>query len=212
VRKNYHSAWLTFNSERSTVSAARSFLHETRLAALTFGGRNAQRIGAYAARFERALLTSRVGRSLLLPAGRIAASKPFMSALVVAGAVVEAGNAYFDSRAESQSGKVLNGALAGIGQAGIMASGPLAVADLVMPKGYKPSEVIRATANVATAGYEYLRLHDTKPLDDFHRRSMAGAHSKVFQAASEAGAYWSKHGVTGTMREFADSVRWWVAN
>ena len=72
-----------------------------------------------------------------------------------------------------------------------MANPWVAGADLVVHKGYKPSDLFNGTADELTAIGESVALRDMKPLDELHKRSMEGAHGKVLQAASEAGEFWS---------------------
>ncbi len=211
ARTLYNSVHAAFEAERPFANIARDLLKHARVPVLGSRAGAASEFAKSAMRFETGLRASRIG-SRLLAGGRILASKPVMHGLIVFGAISEAVDGYFDSRAETTAGKLTNAALRGGVGAMSIASAPAFVADLVLPKGYKPSEVLKSTADVATAGVESLLVNDTKPLDDFHRRSMAGAHGKVMQAASLAGEFWSKKGFAGTMSEFADSVKWWVAH
>jgi len=202
---------LAFRAERPFVEKAIRFLGEAK--SLRFGARGmaTARIGKAALALETVLRGSQVGCKLL-SAGRIVTSKAFVNGLVVIGSLGAAVESYQHSGAETQGGKLANAALGGGAGYLTMANPWVAAVDLAAPKGYKPGELYSGTADELTAIGESIALRDMKPLDDLHKRSMAGAHGKVLQAASEAGEFWSKRGFSGGMKEFAYAVRWWVAN
>ena len=66
-------------------------------------------------------------------------------------------------------------------------------------------------SDTGEAAIHALTKHDSRPLDDVHKRSMAGAYGKVLLAASEAGEFWAERGIPGGLKDFADSIRWWVS-
>jgi hypothetical protein len=200
-----------FTSERSAVAGAEKLLRAAAACRGTAQGLMVQRIGQLAATFTMVLSRSRVG-GMLLTAGRISASKPFVRGLVVVGAALEGIAAYQESTAQTQTGKLANAALGAGGGALTMANPYVAAADLVAPKGYKLSEVYRGTAGALTSIGEGLLTGDTRAMDEFHERAMKGAYGKVMAAASEAGEYWAQKGVFGGLREFGDAISWWVSH
>src|SRR5205823_5370807 len=107
------------------------------------------------------------------------------------GAGLEAVASYADSSAQTTTGKVINAGLGGAGGALTMVNPAVAAVDLITPKGYKPSEVFHGTAAVVTVIGEAALTGDTKPLDEFHKKSMEGHYGKIMQASSEAGEYWA---------------------
>jgi hypothetical protein len=219
ARSAFAAATAEFNLERTKVQAANKVLQEYKAAQSLPKGWAAVRAGQAAGKLEAALSSSRVGGKLLT-AGRIVSSKGFTRGLVVVGAAAEGVASYADSTAQTKAGKSANAALgAGLGALS-MANPYVAAADVVAPKGYKLSELFHGTAGVVTAFGETLSSHertregillfDTKPIDDFHKRSMEGHYGKVLQAASEAGEYWANKGIAGGMHEFVESLHWWV--
>jgi hypothetical protein len=252
ARGLYESAKLAFENERPAVAAARAVLsHSKSVPAGLRGGVTAQ-IGTAAFKLEQVLGGSRIG-SKLLATGRIMTSKAFTHGLIAVGAAASAVEAYNTSPAETTRGKVNNAILGGGAGALTMANPWVAAADVLAPKGFKPGELFRGTADALTSIDEafspdgsdaMLNFHrrskegeygkvmqeasgfgdfyaevphailsnDTKPLDEIHKRSMNGAYGKVLQAASEAGEFWADKGLKGGLKEFSDSVRWWVSH
>jgi hypothetical protein len=211
----YRAANIAFEQERTAVNAARVFIQESKAAQTGFRATvqaaASAKLGQAALRLEAALRSSAVG-SKLLTVGKITASKPFVRGLVVVGAAMEGVSSYADSTAETTAGKVANAALGAGSGALLMANPVVAGVDVFMPTGYKPSEVYHGGAGAVTAIGEGFLTKDTKAMDDFHKKSMAGSYGKVMQAASESGEYWAEKGITGGLSEFADAVSWWVSH
>jgi hypothetical protein len=163
-------------------------------------------------KFTAALSQSPVGRSLLV-ANRIILSKPVLNGLLVVGAALDAVAAYQSSPARTQVGKLTNAALAG-GLGFFVAKNPgvAAVDMLLLPEGYKISELYKGTAAALPAIGEGLLAGDTRAMDEFHARAMKGSYAKVMKAASEAGEYWDQKGLRSGLREFEDALRWWVSH
>ena len=86
----------------------------------------------------------------------------------------------------------------------------VAGADLLAPEDYKFSKPYPGTAAALSSIGEGLVTNDSKAMDDFHKRSMAGSYAKVLQAASEAGEFWAQKGISRGLTEFADAVKWWA--
>jgi hypothetical protein len=200
-----------FASERRSVAVAEQLLRGAAASRGTSQGILVLQIGQLSAKFTAVLSGSRVGAALLT-AGRISASKPFVRGLIVVGAALEGVAAYKESTAQTQGGKLTNAALGAGGGALTMVNPYVAVADLVAPRGYKLSEVYRGGAGALSSIGEALLTDDTRAMDEFHRRAMQGAYGKVMVAASEAGEYWALKGVRGGLREFKDSLLWWVSH
>jgi hypothetical protein len=207
----YEAAAAAFTKERGAVRAANIVVREYKSVQSGLKATALVKLGTAAAELEMALNGSRVGR-MLMTTGRVVASKPFTRGLIVIGAGLEAVAGYADSSAQTTAGKVTNAALGGAGGALTMVNPAVAAVDLVVPKGYKPSEVFRGTAGALTVIGEAFLTEDTKPLDEFHKKSMEGHYGKVMQAASEAGEYWADKGIVDGLKEFTDAVRWWVSH
>lgn len=211
AKEAYKAAAAAFKEERAAVRAANVVVLEYKAVQSGLKGTALVKLGAAAAELETALHGSRVGR-MLMTTGRVVASKPFTRGLIVIGAGLEAVAGYVDSSAQTTVGKGVNAALGGAGGALTMINPAVAAVDLVTPKGYKPSEVFRGTAGALTVIGEAFLTEDTKPLDEFHKKSMEGHYGKVMQAASEAGEYWADKGIVDGLKEFTDAVRWWVSH
>jgi hypothetical protein len=140
-------------------------------------------------RFETALRGSQVG-SKLLTVGRIVSSKAFTHGLIVLGATVSAVESYKTSPAESTPGKPANGLLGGGAGALTMANPWVAAADLVLPKGYKPAEHFRGTADAMTAIAESFSTK-SDAMVNFQKHSINGEYGKVMQEASGLGQFFS---------------------
>jgi hypothetical protein len=211
AERAYVEAKAAFEQEKIAARAANTLIGEFRTAQSGAKMMAKLRAGQLAVKFEEALQTSRIG-SGLMKFGKIVASKAFVRGLVVVGSALEAVSSYADSTAQTTGGKVANAAL-GAGSSALLMSVPLvAGADVLTPEGYKLSEIYHGGAGAITAIGEGMLTSDTRAMDEFHKRSMAGHYGKVMQAASEAGEYWADKGFVGGMREFADAVNWWVSH
>jgi hypothetical protein len=210
ARAAFRTAESTFVAERDSVAAAHKVLHEFKLIQDGAQGKALVKLGQSATELESALGASRVG-SALLKVGRVTSSKAFINGLIVVGAACEGIASFTDSTAQTTTGKAANAAL-GAGAGALTMMNPyVAGADILMPEGYKLSEVYHGGAGAVTAIGEGLMKGDTRPMDEFHKRSMEGHYGKVIKAASEAGQYWADKGVVGGFKEFVHAVHWWVS-
>jgi hypothetical protein len=231
ARPALRAAQSEFEAERAAVRAANEALREFKLLQRGIAANAADakvlatlkaaalvKLGEAAAKLETSLAASRVG-SKLLTVGRIISSKTFVRSLVIVGSALEAVASYMDSTARTTGGKVFNTALGAGGGALTMANPWVAIADWAAPNGYKLSEVYHGGAGAVTAFTEGWLTHDTRAMDEFHKRSMQGHYGKVMQAASEAGVYWAEKGIPGGLSgfvhdfsfiEFFHAVNWWT--
>ena len=210
ARGAYNALSLTFEAERSQVAVARQMVSMANWAKLTPHGAAtarwaplAMKLEPYAIRIEHLLKGSQTVRFLT--------SKTATRGLIVVAGAVSAVESYMESPVQTQGGKIANAALGGAAGVLPMLSAPVAAIDLVAPKGYKPSELYHGTADELAAIGEAIITKDSKPLDEVHKRSMEGSYGKVMQVAAEAGEFWDKKGIVGGLKEFGDSVRWWVS-
>jgi hypothetical protein len=217
ARAAYAAAEAAYEREKDAVRAANALLREAKAVEASLRGRGLQqlsyaaklRLGQAALKLETALSTSRVG-GMLLKVGRITSSKPFVRGLVVVGAALEGLSSYLDSTAQTTGGKVVNTALGAGSGALVMANPVVAAVDaLVLPKGYKVSELYHGGAGAVTALGEGLLTGDTRAMDEFHKRSMEGHYGKIMQLSSRAGEYWAEKGIIGGLSEFYHAVKWW---
>ena len=205
---NAHKAFL---AEKDSVAKAGRFMAKYHAASAGPKGAALAAVGKAAARLESALEGSQIGRGLL-STGKLVTSEPFMQGLKVVAMALDGIDGYAESTATTTTGKVANGALAAGSTALLMSVPVVAGADMLAPKGYKPSEVLKGGAGAVTAIGEGVIAGDTRAMGAFHERSKAGEYGKVVQAASEAGDYWNEKGVGGGLSEFADAIRWWVSH
>jgi hypothetical protein len=215
ARQAYHAAQAAFENERKAALTAQKFIQEGKAAQAALKGTAAlksialAKVAEAAVKLESVLRTSAVG-SKLLSIGRITASKPVVRGLIVVGAAMEAVESYTDSTATTTAGKTANALLGAGGGALVMGNPLVAGADLLAPEDYKPSKLYHGTAAALSSIGEGLVTNDSKAMDDFHKRSMAGSYGKVLQAASEAGEFWAYKGISRGLGEFADAVKWWA--
>jgi len=201
ARELYGSMYLRFDAERKSVNEARNLLRYARSLPHGPGGKLAAKLGPAMLKFETALRGSQVG-SKLLTTGRIVSSKAFTNGLLVLGAAVSAVESYRTSPAETTPGKLANGLLGGGAGALTMANPWVAGADMVLPKGFKPGEHFRGTADAVTAiGEEFTANSDA--MINFQKRSMNGEYGKVMQETSGFGQFVSDMvpGVDAILRE-----------
>ena len=85
-----------------------------------------------------------------------------------------------------------------------------AVGDLVLPEGYRPTDISRGGATALSAMAEGAVTGDTRAAEDFQRRSERGDFGKIMQVSSKSGAYWAKHGFTNTVNDFGREFSGWV--
>jgi hypothetical protein len=133
------------------------------------------------------------------------------------GVAATALSAAVQSDASSRTGKVVNGAAAGVltKVAAQALSTPVAVADMVLnvageklvgekmnkaAGGYITGHAISTPANLATAYFEAAR-GDTRALDKFSEKARGGDYGAIYQAAVNAGDYWADHGIVGGLKE-----------
>lgn len=216
ARHAYHAAQSAFENEKTAVLGAQRFIQDGKAAQAALKGAAAlkstalAKVGEAAVKLESVLRTSAVG-SKLLSIGRITASKPVLRGLIAVGAATEAVESYTDSTATTTAGRAANTLLGAGGGALVMGDPVVAGIDLLTPEDYKLSKLYHGTAAALSSIGEGLVTNDSKAMDNFHKRSMAGSYGKVLQAASEAGDFWAQKGVGGGLSEFAESVRWWVS-
>ena len=213
ARSALTAAQKAFAIERPAVAEAEKLLRTAAACRGTTEGVLVQKIGQLTVKFTAALSQSRVGRSLLVT-NRVLLSKPVVNGLLVVGAALDAIAAYQQSPAQTQAGRLTNAALAaGFGvMIGTGKRGRVAIVDAVLPTGYKLSEIYKGTAAALPAIGEGVLAGDTRAMDEFHARAMKGSYNKVMKAASEAGEYWDQKGLRSGLREFEDSLRWWVSH
>jgi hypothetical protein len=211
VRHAFAVAHAEFLKERIAVARASSIAQAARAAQGGSKAIIATKLSHAAADFESALGSSRMGRTLI-KTGRIVTSETFVNGLVLLGAACEGVASYADLTTSPVAGKVAQAAL-GAASAALLMQHPAAVlVDLALPRGYKLSEVYHAGAGAVTVIGTGFLTHDTKPMDEFHQKSIQGSYGKVLQAVSKAGEYWSISGIRGGLGAFAAAVRWWVSH
>jgi hypothetical protein len=206
----YAAAMADFQAERANVAVSSRFVAEYSRSAGSAKGAALAKLGRQSFALEETLQASRMGRGLLAT-GKVIANPHLIHGLMVVGAALDGINGYAESTATTTTGKVANGALAAGSSALLMYVPVVAGADMLVPKGYKPSEVLKGGAGAVTAIGEGVMTGDTRAMEAFHERSKSGEYGKVVQAASEAGDYWAEKGVAGGLSEFADAVRWWLS-
>ena len=212
ARSALTAAQKAFASERPAVAEAEKLLRTAAACRGTTQGVLVQKIGQLTVKFTAALSQSPVGRALLVT-NRVVLSKPVVNGLLVVGAALDAIAAYQQSPAQTQAGRLTNAALAAGFGVLIAKKSPVAIVDaFVLPTGYKLSEIYKGTAAALPAIGEGLLAGDTRAMDEFHARAMKGSYGKVMEAASEAGEYWDQKGLRSGLREFEDSLRWWVSH
>jgi hypothetical protein len=206
--------------ERPAVGAANDFLRaasKLQVTSASARGKALRVLGEAAVRLERALEATRAGR-VAIGLGRVASNPAVAHGLLVIGGVVGAIEGYRDSPATTKAGKVVNGVLAGGGDALVMAHPGVAIADMVVPRGYKPSQHFRGTSTgVSTLGEaavlsitEGPESVSTRGMEAFHERSKAGEYGKVMQLSSEAGDYWADEGIIGGLSDFGREFVDWL--
>lgn len=185
------SARLAYENERPAAETARRLLMES--SDLRFG-RTAgitRKVGEALNKLEPALAKSLVG-SKLLKTGKIITSKAFTHSLIAVGAACAAIETYHDSPAETTPGKIKNALLGGGAGALTMANPVVAAADLLLPKGYKPGELFRGTADALSSIDEAMFSPEpTGAMENFHRRSRDGVYGKAMQEASGFGDFFA---------------------
>lgn len=162
-------------------------------------GKAGLRVGQYASSFAKVLEGSKIGQGFL-KVGKVAAHPAVARALIVIGAAVDGVTGYLDSPAQTQAGKIANGAL-GAGSGALLMSVPaVAVADLVAPEGYKLSEVFKGGAAGITSMAEGAVTGDIRASIEMDARLRRGEYGEVMKEAASAGDFWARHGVEGTFR------------
>lgn len=219
AQKAYFIAKAEFEANRLSASLANKVFMEikaiygvTNLSNVSNTAKNVKlaKLGTTFSNFNKALSKTKAG-SYLLKTGGILKSKSFLRGLTIVAGAAEAWSSYENSPANSTAGKAANTAL-GVGAFALVNKHVgVAVTDMVLPDGWKLSEIFHGTADVVSSYGEAIFADDSRALDTFHKRSMKGSYGKVLQASSEAGEYWHKKGVSGGMKEFVDSIKWWVS-
>jgi hypothetical protein len=217
LKAAYAAAESSYKAEQPAVRAANQFLRAAKVATRTGKGRALLALGKAASRFEVALKTTAAGRKLLGIA-KFVSTPAFAHGVMAVGAAVEAVGGYVESPATTTAGKGVNAVLAGGGGALVMANPAVAVADLLLPHGYKPSEHYRGTAaGAATLGEAAVQSIlegpasvSTAGMEDFHERSKSGHYGHVMQLSSEAGDYWADEGIIGGVQDFAHDFWEWL--
>ena len=159
-----------------------------------------------ASKFSKLAETSKLGQGFM-KVGRAAAHPMVAKSLLVVGAAIDGVNGYLESPAKTQGGKIANGVLSAGGGALLMSVPIVAAADLLIaPDGYKPSEVFKGTAAGLTAIGEGVATGDVRAAMDMNKRLKAGEYGEIMKEASEAGDFWSNHGVGGTFELLWDNL------
>lgn len=223
AKSAYNAALAEFNAERAAVNAAQDLVQHLKYApeaakGLSFRGRVSIGLAQQMRAFEGALGASRLGRGLLA-AGRIAASKGMMRALVFAGSALEGISSCADSTAQTKAGKLVNGVLGAANGYLIMKNPLVAGVDAAIayfaPKGYSLSEALHGSAGALASFGEAVFTHDFEGIDEFHNRSMQGHYGRLLQFAGESGEFWAaqldERGFWGTAGEFVRAMYWWVS-
>lgn len=132
------------------------------------------------------------------------------TALNVAGGVLTGVSQYQNSDAQSTAGRTTSATGAGSLAVAVGARHPyLAAADAaasLLGAPETPSNVLNRSIDTITTVGEGLITGDTRGMENLHQRNLRGDHGPVFQAAAEAGEFWSEHGVVGGLQLFGDAV------
>jgi hypothetical protein len=147
-------------------------------------------------------------------AARIKTAGNAMGKLGTAMSVV---NLYTGSSAETVAGKAVSSLFAG-GSGQLLtsrASGYLLVADLAAMAVEKatglpmdqPSTVVNKAIDTLVTIAESALTWDAKGLETLQARNLAGKNGHIFQAAAEAGEFWSDYGVAGGARQFWNGLK-----
>lgn len=208
----YAEAEAVFRADRAAAGAAGSLLErasQARVAARGLArlkGAAKLKLGESLLNFENTLRGSAIGRGLLTT-GRVVSNPNFVRGLVILGAALEGVAGWIDSNAQTTGGRAANAALAAGGGALVMANPMVAGADVILPKGFKVSEVYQGTAGALTAIGEGIAAGDEAAMAIFHERSKAGDYGQLMQSASEAGDFWAEKGLLGGLSEFLEAVK-----
>jgi hypothetical protein len=198
-RAEYKAAKGAWTANKPLAAEANAFMKNN--SGLKSGGSNPSKVAKGSERFYKALKASQTGRRVL--SGLKVITNPRVTkGLAILGGGLDAVSAYKNSTNRTTEGKVLNGTLAGLGNIAITANPIGAVADLLAPEGYRPSDITRGGSSAISAMVEGAVTGDLRAAQDFHTRSVGGDYGKVMQTASESGAYWAKHGVGNTLKNF----------
>jgi len=162
-----------------------------------------------AQRFKALLNNSAMGRKVV-GGFKVLTNPRVTKGLAILGGSLDAMSAYKNSTNRTTEGKVLNGGLAGLGNIAVTANPVGAVADLVLPEGYRPSDITRGGATALSAMAEGVVTGDERAAADFHERSKRGDFGAVMKQASESGDYWAEKGIAGGLSEFGSELKDWV--
>ena len=203
ARTEYNAAKQAWTANKPLAREANKFLQSN--PQLKDGGKVTKATKG-ADRFYKALKASKNGQRVLK--GLKVISNPRLSkGLAILSGGLDAVSAYNNSSNRTTEGKIVNGGLAGLGNIAVTANPVGAVGALVLPEGYRPSDITRGGSGALSAMYEGLRTGDTRAAEDFQQRSENGEFGAVIQTASESGAYWAKNGVGKTFRDFGREVK-----
>ncbi|HEY3359414.1 MAG TPA: hypothetical protein VGQ83_39555 [Polyangia bacterium] len=136
----------------------------------------------------------RLGRTLQRAGSALA--KPVVGRALLPVVVAADGyNTYREAASERTYFKVV-GALRGGAMGGLIAANPAyAIADIFLPKGYKPGELLRGGALMMTGIEEAVLTGDTRAGEEVQRRAKAGRYGEAARVAAEAGEFWGRDGV-----------------
>jgi len=111
-----------------------------------------------------------------------------------------------ESPCTTTTGKIVDGGLDAAFNFLLSQSPVTNVGDLVLPEGYRISEMTDSTSSAITSSVESLVTWDGTALENYTEKVEAGDYGTAAQSGTAAQQYWEEHGVSGGMQAFTEEL------
>jgi len=135
-------------------------------------------------------------------AALVSGLRSYNNVLGAAGAAANTVNAGLNNNQTTTAGKVANVTLTGGLSVAAMRANPV-VGAVDLATGGEVSNTMNTGINATVGMAEAAITGDTSGVESLHQENLRGENGFVVQQSAEAGDYWAKRGVRGTLSDFA---------
>ena len=113
---------------------------------------------------------------------------------------------YEQSPCTTTTGKVVDGLMDGAFNFALGSNTVTNVGDIILPEGYKISEMTDSTSSAITSTIESLITGDSTAIENYHQKVVEGAYGEAAQSGTDAQRYWEEQGVVQGVQKFGEEV------
>ena len=111
-----------------------------------------------------------------------------------------------ESPCTTTTGKIVDGGLDATFNLLLSQSPVTNIGDLILPEGYRISEMTDSTSSAISSSVESFFTGDGTALENYTEKVESGQYGKAAQSGTEVQQYWDEHGVGGGLQLFTEEL------